>query len=84
MPRLRSSSLPVPGIAKAVARFLEDRATEFCPCGGLFVPSAADTVGFPEEEIWMALGQLQQAGFLKVYQAVDGWCRICVSEDLGL
>lgn len=84
MPRPRSSSLPVPGIAKAVARLLEDRALEYCPCGGLCVPLAAETVGFSVEEIWMALGQLQQAGFLTVEGTADGWARVCVAEDLSL
>ncbi len=84
MPRLRSSSLPVPGIAKAVARLLEDRAREFCPCNVLAVSLAAETVGFSVEEVWMALGQLQQAGFLTVEGAADGWARVCVAEDIGL
>ncbi len=84
MPRLRSSSLPVPGIAKSVAQLIEGRSREFCPCGGLYVTLVAENVGFSVEAVWVALGQLQQAGFLEVDHIAEGWCRICVSEALGL
>ena len=82
MPTPPSWALPVPGIAKAVAHLLEDRSAEFCPCGLLAMGLAAENIGFSVEEVWIALGQLQQTGFLSVVDYVEpGWCRVCVSGD---